>query len=197
MKWIKKILNKLFKHLYLTSVAIFSVSLIVLLIVMSAQFLGDRISSVVLNNRSVEVDIVVDKALDKEYSMKKLEKAIEEDYDLKKHNIKIKLVDIKDDINKSFSKGKIIFSNEKDTFLNFISKHKISILERSTFPDRSRMYLEFSKYDEYVVADTVIDNLRIYIGIVDAETNLEKTKINRTLSAICNSILLKSDLQPD
>lgn len=197
MRWFKKTLDVFFKKLYLMFTGLFLSVLVVLLITMSAQLLGNRISNFILNNKTVETVIIAEKDSKEYSSMEKLAKIINEDYDLRDYNIKTTLITKEKGNDYKKNKGKIVISTQKELFDNFVSRHKISILERAIFSDRNKIYLEFSQYDDYVFAETVIDNTKIYIGIIDVETNLEKIKINKTLSAICDSILKKTDLQPE
>ena len=55
MRWISRLLDAIFKHLYTVCAGIFLSALAVLLILMSAQYLGGVISDNVLNNRTIEI----------------------------------------------------------------------------------------------------------------------------------------------
>ena len=197
MNWIKRILNGFFKNLYLICVCIFLSALIVLLINMSAQFIGNKISKIVLNNKSVDVVFVTNKNSEKEtYLINKLVKTINEDCDIKKYNLKLSIVN-EENVDILKKNGKIVFFTKKDFFNNFSSKHNISILEHAILPDRTQIYAKFSEYNEYIFVETTIDDFKIYVCVVDVETNLEKLKINKTLNHIFNNILRKMDLQPE
>ena len=196
MKWIKKIFDKIFKNLYSVCSGIFLSILIVLLTTVSAQYLGNIIGNKILNSKPVEILFFTNSNNKKEnIYVKKIINTINNSNDLKKYRIKIKQIDASQNYSLN-QNGKIIFSTQEKIMNNLATAQKLAVLDRSIFDSRTHKYLTYSKYDEYTLAETN-DNFKIYIGILNTDTNIKKVKIFKTLNAISNSILRKIDLQPD
>ena len=196
MKWLKKVFSKIFKNLHSVCCSIFLSVLIVLLTTMSAQYLGDVMSNKILINKPVEILFFIDNSNQKESAYaKELVKTMNNNSDLKKYHIKIKQLNANQSLSLNENE-KIIFSMQKKVMDNLSTAKKLAILNRSIFDNRTQKYLIYSKYDEYVLAETN-NNFKVYIGLLNTKTNIKKIKIFKTLNAISSSVLRKIDLQPD
>ena len=198
MKWIERFLDAIFKHLYSVCAVILLFVLGVLLIAMSAQYLGDRISKTILNHKSIEMLFFMDYNTDKqnEKDMLELIHSIDNNYNLRPYNIKIRIMDI----NKNFipkTGARIIVSVDQNFMEKLANDRKLAVLDHAMFASRTRKYIEFSKYDEYVLAETISNHLKVYIAYTNEETSTEKVKVIKTINALSNNILRKVDLQPD
>ena len=198
MKWLSRLLDAIFRHLYSVCAGIFLFTLSVLLIVMSAQYLGDLIGENVLNNKSIEMLVFSDRNFDKSdtRNIQEFMDAIENNYNLRDCYIKIKKIDTE----KRFipKKGaRILVSLDKELMEKLSQERKLMVLDRSIFANRTHKYLEFSKYDEYVLAETTVNHLKVYIAITNAETNSERVKAFRVIDILSDNIMRKVDLQPD
>ena len=78
--------------------------------------------------------------------------------------------------------ARLLVSTNKDFMEKLSQERKLAILDKSMFVQRTHKYIEFSKYDEYVLAETTTNHLKVYIAITNAETNTERTKSFRILN---------------
>ena len=197
MKWLEKLLDLIFKHMYSVCAGVLFFTLGVLLITMSAQYIGDKIGQNILNHKSIELLFLIDKN-DKEnlQNITELIKTIENNYDIRKHHIKIKKINIEDDLPKP-KDTKLIITTNKQSMEQLSNKGYLAILDRSAFNSRTHKYLEFSRYDEFVLAETTINNLKIYLAYTNIGNNTEKVKAIKTISTISGNIVRKEDMQPE
>ena len=197
MRWISRLLDAIFKHLYTVCAGIFLSALAVLLILMSAQYLGGVISDNVLNNRTIEILLFKDNEnKDNNNELDHLFDIIANNYNLRNYHVKVKKIDLTQKF--LLKKGaRLLVSTNKDFMEKLSQERKLAILDRSMFVQRTHKYIEFSKYDEYVLAETTTNHLKVYIAITNAETNTERTKSFRILNVFSDNFVRKVDLQPD
>ena len=198
MRWISRLLDAIFKHLYTVCAGIFLSALAVLLILMSAQYLGGVISDNVLNNRTIEILLFKDDKNNDSNSteLDRLFDVIANNYNLRNYHVKVKKIDLTQKF--LLKKGaRLLVSTNKDFMEKLSQERKLAILDRSMFVQRTHKYIEFSKYDEYVLAETTTNHLKVYIAITNAETNTERTKSFRILNVFSDNFVRKVDLQPD
>ena len=197
MRWISRLLDAIFKHLYTVCAGIFLSALAVLLILMSAQYLGGVISDNVLNNRTIEILLFKDNEnKDNNNELDHLFDIIANNYNLRNYHVKVKKIDL----TKKFllKKGaRLLVSTNKDFMEKLSQERKLTILDKTMFVQRTHKYIEFSKYDEYVLVETTTNHLKVYIAITNAETNTERTKSFRVLNVFSDNFVRKVDLQPD
>ena len=194
MRWVVKVLNKIFKNLYIFFAWLSLCLLFVIFVSMSAQYIGDGLSRKILNNKSIQMVFFTNQNEEDNREINKVMTIMKNNPNLKQLKIKIKKDKITDNV--SFKKDKtiIILSNDKQLMENLSQKGLLTSLERGMF-SKSKQYTKYFQYDEYAQITTNYDDIKLYIGyITNEENNNNKIKIISTFQGL-NAILLKQDLE--
>ena len=190
VRWILNLLDKIYKNIYTVFIWLTIGMIFVMLIALSAQYIGDTLSQKILSNRSIELTIVVDNDVNNKNDLEYFFKSFNRDYNLRKANIKIKKKYANDNniLNEEFS---ILISKNKDLMENLAKNNKFAVLDKNLFANNVKPFVEYSKYDEYAKVTTIYNNIDIYIAIFSSVSSLEKTKIIKTISMLNDVVFRK------
>ena len=175
MRWLLRLLDSMYRNIAKTFSAIAAFLLLVLFTSMSAQYIGEEIGNKILTKNEVDFTFIMDKKnLDISPQYKKMVK------ELKKHDVirgmhgKVRTADdeSKKVLNAQYD---IIISHSEDALKRASEEGQLSVLNRELFSDFNNAYMKYSKFSDYVEADTNYGTT-IWIGVSNKLSNMQKVK---------------------
>jgi len=195
MNWLGRLLNKIFTNLHQFCIWFFIGMLFILIIGFSAQYIGNKLSHILLSHKSIKMFIVMDDNKEDNKELQEFVYRINHTYNLKQYHIKTQKIDKK--TNNNFGKEvAVVITKNKDVMEELIANNKLSILDRSIFKD-NQYYATYSQYDEYVNLETNFNHLKVYVGYLNAETNADKIKVISVLNGLSSIIFRHNPEYPN
>ena len=169
--------------------------LFVLVVGFSAQYIGDKLSHIILSHKSIDMFIAMDDDKEANKELKTLMYHIDNTFNLKQFHIKTKKIDVKDKNN--FGENVAIVVTKNKEFMEELAKNrKLAILDRAIFKN-NQYYAEYSKYDEYVRLETNYEHIRVYLGYFNVDTNANRVKVMSVLNGLSGMIFRNSPEDPN
>lgn len=174
MQWLVQILNKIYLNLAKCFgwIAVFIFS--VLFIMLSAQYIGDRISGRIIGSKSIVFAFIFN---DQDYQNKdyyNFAQQMLKNETLKRNKVKIKIKRYND---KKILDGNfdVVIANDELLFKKLSSKKKLRVINKSVFSTYSKQHLLYSELDDYVKVSTNY-NVDVYIGISSELQTIQEAK---------------------
>ena len=176
MQWLVQIFNKIYLNLakFFGSLAVFIFA--VMFIMLSAQYLGDRISGRIISNRSVVFTFVFSKEDFDDKSYYNFAKQMLENETLKRNNVKVRIKKYSNDKKIVESSFDVIITNNKALMEKLSLNKKFRVLNNSLFSVYSKPHLLYSELDDYVKVSTNYD-VDVYIGMSGDLPSIQEAKV--------------------
>ncbi len=175
MRWLLRLLDCMYRNIAKTFSVIAAFLLLVLFTSMSAQYIGEEIGNKILTKNEVDFTFIMDKKdIDISPQYKKMVK------ELKKHDVirgmhgKVRTADdeSKKVLNAQYD---IIISHSEDALKRASEAGQLSVLNKELFSDFNNAYMKYSKFSDYVEADTNYGTT-IWIGVSNKLSNMQRVK---------------------
>ena len=180
MRWLMKILDKVFRNLYKYMSWFLIFVLFVAFIAISAQYVGDTLATKILNSKHLNISVVLsDDKNDNKSLIETLNSAKNHD-SIKNANIDFVIVKNNEvDAMKQIKNGKFGIVITKDRFLmdDLAKREKLAILAKNFFNVDNLQYISFSEFDEYVSMVEKYHNTKLFLGISSSSIGAERMKI--------------------
>ena len=180
MRWLMKILDKVFRNLYKYMSWFLIFVLFVAFIAISAQYVGDTLAAKILNSKHLNISVVLsDDKNDNKSLIETINSAKNHD-SIKNANIDFVIVKNNEvDAMKQIKNGKFGIVITKDRFLmdDLAKREKLAILAKNFFNVDNLQYISFSEFDEYVSMVEKYHNTKLFLGISSSSIGAERMKI--------------------
>ena len=191
MRWLWIILDKIYKNISKALTMIMFFFLAVIAIGFSAQYVGEKLAGRFLENKSVRYVLAYDK--NEKFSKKVFDK-ISKNKILRQHNFKFFTTSKDGGLETRKGKFDVIVADNKEIIEEMIKEDIIAPYPTQIVPDKSKKYVRFSKYSEYIKART-LDNIDIYVAIASDLPSVEEAKVYKSLDIFGEELYKK--ISPD
>ena len=176
MQWLVQIFNKIYLNLakFFGGLGVFVFA--VMFIMLSAQYLGDRISGRIISNRSVVFTFVFSKEDFDDKSYYNFAKQMLENETLKRNNVKVRIKKYSNDKKIVESSFDVIITNNKALMEKLSLNKKFRVLNNSLFSVYSKPHLLYSELDDYVKVSTNYD-VDVYMGMSGDLPSIQEAKV--------------------
>ena len=166
----------------------------VFFVVVSAQYIGTGIGKKLITTKNVKIVILTNSKNSKNYQ--KIVSEIAGIQDLQSKNVVVKIEKIEDTTD-FYKKGQfdIIITESSQDIKQLQQNNMLGVLNKTTFPDRTLKFVEFSNFIEYARALTYLDN-EIYISVGNSSDETTKARAQQILYIINSIIIKKENLDP-
>lgn len=175
MRWLLRLLDCMYRNIAKTFSTIAAFLLLVLFTSMSAQYIGEEIGNKILTKNEVDFTFIMDKkGLDISPNYKKMVKELK-NYDvIRKMHGKVRTADdeSKKVLNAQYD---ILISHSEDALKRASEEGQLSVLNKELFSDFNNAYMKYSKFSDYVEADTNYGT-KVWIGVSNKLSNMQKVK---------------------
>ena len=175
MQWLVQVFNKIYLNLAKVfgwlAVFIFAVMFIML----SAQYLGERISGRIIANRSAVFTLIFYKEDFDNKSYYNFAKKMLENTTLKQNKVKVKIKKYRNDKKIIDGGFDVIITSNKTLMEKLSLKKKLRVLNKSVFSVYSKPHLVYSELDDYVKVSTNY-NVDVYMGISSDLSSIQEAK---------------------
>ncbi len=176
MSWLWQFFSKLYLNIAKTFGYLAIFIFFTFFILFSAQYIGESIAYKILQTKTIIFTFILDDN-DNDVNYHNFVKKIVKDTKLKELNIKPKIVKLTNQKIIASGDFEVIISNNQTLMEDtFNSKGFFQTINNSLFNDNSRPFLEFSKNNEYVKAQTHY-NTDIYLGISHNLSSIQQSKV--------------------
>ena len=148
----------------------------VMFVMLSAQYLGDRISGRIISNRSVVFTFVFSKEDFNDKSYYNFAKQMLENETLKRNNVKVRIKKYSNDKKIVESSFDVIITNNKALMEKLSLNKKFRVLNNSLFSVYSKPHLLYSELDDYVKVSTNYD-VDVYMGMSGDLPSIQEAKV--------------------
>lgn len=175
MHWLVEIFNKIYLNLakFFGGLAVFIFA--VMFIMLSAQYIGDRISGRIISNRSIVLNLVFFKEDFDNKNYYNFAKRMLENETLKRDKVRVKIKKYGNNKKIIDSEFDIIITNNKELMEKLSSNKKLRVLNRSVFSVYSKPHLFYSELDDYVKILTNYD-VEVYMGMYNGLSSVQEAK---------------------
>lgn len=176
MQWLVQIFNKIYLNLakFFGGLGVFVFA--VMFVMLSAQYLGDRISGRIISNRSVVFTFVFSKEDFDDKSYYNFAKQMLENETLKRNNVKVRIKKYSNDKKIVESSFDVIITNNKALMEKLSLNKKFRVLNNSLFSVYSKPHLLYSELDDYVKVSTNYD-VDVYMGMSGDLPSIQEAKV--------------------
>ena len=176
MQWLVQIFNKIYLNLakFFGGLGVFVFA--VMFVMLSAQYLGDRISGRIISNRSVVFTFVFSKEDFNDKSYYNFAKQMLENETLKRNNVKVRIKKYSNDKKIVESSFDVIITNNKALMEKLSLNQKFRVLNNSLFSVYSKPHLLYSELDDYVKVSTNYD-VDVYMGMSGDLPSIQEAKV--------------------
>ena len=199
MRWLMKILDKVFRNLYKYMSWFLIFVLFVAFIAISAQYVGDTLAAKILNSKHLNISVVLsDDKNDNKSLIETINSAKNHD-SIKNANIDFVIVKNNEvDAMKQIKNGKFGIVITKDRFLmdDLAKREKLAILAKNFFNVDNLQYISFSEFDEYVSMVEKYHNTKLFLGISSSSIGAERMKIVKIVGLL-GEVMVKQQSSPD
>ena len=175
MQWLVQVFNKIYLNLakFFGWLAVFIFA--VMFIMLSAQYLGERISGRIIANRSAVFTLIFYKEDFDNKSYYNFAKKMLENTTLKQNKVKVKIKKYRN--HKKIIDGgfDVIITSNKTLMEKLSLKKKLRVLNKSVFSVYSKPHLVYSELDDYVKVSTNY-NVDVYMGISSDLSSIQEAK---------------------
>lgn len=194
MRWLMKILDKIFRNLYKYMSWFLIFVLFVAFIAISAQYVGDTLATKILNSKHLNVSVVLGEDKNDNDSLIEIIKSTKNNDLIKNANVDFVVLTKNDEMTiKNIKNGKFGILITKDRlFIDDLAKReKLAILAKNLFNIDNLPYISFSEFDEYVSIVEKYNDTKIFLGFSSSSNGTERTKILKIVSLIGEVIAKK------
>ena len=180
MRWLMKILDKVFRNLYKYMSWFLIFVLFVAFIAISAQYVGDTLAAKILNSKHLNISVVLSDDKNDNNSLIETINSAKNHDSIKNANIDFVIVKNNEvDAMKQIKNGKFGIVITKDRFLmdDLAKREKLAILAKNFFNVDNLQYISFSEFDEYVSMVEKYHNTKLFLGISSSSIGAERMKI--------------------
>lgn len=176
MQWLVQIFNKIYLNLakFFGGLGVFVFA--VMFVMLSAQYLGDRISGRIISNRSVVFTFVFSKEDFDDKSYYNFAKQMLKNETLKRNNVKVRIKKYSNDKKIVESSFDVIITNNKALMEKLSLNKKFRVLNNSLFSVYSKPHLLYSELDDYVKVSTNYD-VDVYMGMSGDLPSIQEAKV--------------------
>ena len=176
MQWLVQIFNKIYLNLakFFGCLGVFVFA--VMFVMLSAQYLGDRISGRIISNRSVVFTFVFSKEDFDDKSYYNFAKQMLKNETLKRNNVKVRIKKYSNDKKIVESSFDVIITNNKALMEKLSLNKKFRVLNNSLFSVYSKPHLLYSELDDYVKVSTNYD-VDVYMGMSGDLPSIQEAKV--------------------
>ena len=175
MQWLVQVFNKIYLNLakFFGWLAVFIFA--VMFIMLSAQYLGERISGRIIANRSAVFTLMFYKEDFDNKSYYNFAKKMLENTTLKQNKVKVKIKKYRNDKKIIDGGFDVIITSNKTLMEKLSLKKKLRVLNKSVFSVYSKPHLVYSELDDYVKVSTNY-NVDVYMGISSDLSSIQEAK---------------------
>ena len=175
MQWLVQVFNKIYLNLakFFGWLAVFIFA--VMFIMLSAQYLGERISGRIIANRSAVFTLIFYKEDFDNKSYYNFAKKMLENTTLKQNKVKVKIKKYRNDKKIIDGGFDVIITSNKTVKEKLSLKKKLRVLNKSVFSVYSKPHLVYSELDDYVKVSTNY-NVDVYMGISSDLSSIQEAK---------------------
>ena len=175
MQWLVQVFNKIYLNLakFFGWLAVFIFA--VMFIMLSAQYLGERISGRIIANRSAVFTLIFYKEDFDNKSYYNFAKKMLENTTLKQNKVKVKIKKYRNDKKIIDGGFDVIITTNKTVMEKLSLKKKLRVLNKSVFSVYSKPHLVYSELDDYVKVSTNY-NVDVYMGISSDLSSIQEAK---------------------
>lgn len=175
MQWLVQVFNKIYLNLakFFGWLAVFIFA--VMFIMLSAQYLGERISGRIIANRSAVFTLIFYKEDFDNKSYYNFAKKMLENTTLKQNKVKVKIKKYRNDKKIIDGGFDVIITSNKTLMEKLSLKKKLRVLNKSVFSVYSKPHLVYSELDDYVKVSTNY-NVDVYMGISSDLSSIQEAK---------------------
>ena len=187
MRWLMKILDKVFRNLYKYMSWFLIFVLFVAFTAVSAQYVGDTLATKILNSKHLNVSVVLGDDKNDNDNLMKIVKSVENNDLIKNANVDfivLKKNDGKTIQNIKNGKFGILITKDKLFIDDLAKREKLAILAKNLFNIDNLPYISFSEFDEYVSIVEKYNDTILFLGFSSFPKGTERTKILKIISLI-------------
>lgn len=192
MRWLWIILDKIYKNISKALTMIMFFFLAVIAIGFSAQYIGEKLAGRFLENKSVRYVLAYDK--DNRFSNKLFTK-IARNKILRQHNFKFFKTSKMGGLETRKDKFDVIVADNKEVIEEMIKEGIIAPYPPQIVPLKTKKYVRFSNYSEYIIARTN-DNVDVYVAIASDLPAVEEAKVYKSLNIFGEEYYRKESTDP-